>query len=135
MGRVSAGGELRDLRPCLGEHRMCAHEPDLEFQKEKFARSRALLKHAAKNVGVALGLAWTPFGGEVLVIETVLSEGAGKLNLTGKLGDVIKESVQVAMSFLRSRAADYGLDFGQLKTVSGGAECEAVGLVSLLCPN
>jgi ATP-dependent Lon protease len=65
-----------------------------------------------------LGLAWTPFGGEVLVIETLLSEGTGKLVLTGKLGDVIKESVQVAVSWLRSKANIYNLDFSEFKNVN-----------------
>uniref|UniRef100_A0A7E4UTQ1 Lon protease homolog n=1 Tax=Panagrellus redivivus TaxID=6233 RepID=A0A7E4UTQ1_PANRE len=60
--------------------------------------------------GVVLGLAWTPVGGEVLVIETALSEGKGTVILTGNLGTVIKESIQVALSFLRANAVKYELD-------------------------
>lgn len=86
--------------------------------REKYSRSRALLQHASLNTGVSLGLAWTPYGGEVLVIETLLSEGTGKLVLTGKLGDVIKESVQVSFSWLRSKASIYNLDFSGFKDVS-----------------
>lgn len=59
--------------------------------------------------GVALGLAWTPFGGEILHIEVSAMPGKGKLQLTGKLGDVMKESAQAAISYARSRADQFGL--------------------------
>jgi ATP-dependent Lon protease len=64
--------------------------------------------------GVVIGLAWTPVGGEVLVIETVASTGTGKVILTGSLGNVIKESIQVALSFVRANSTKYGLDVSQL---------------------
>jgi len=57
-----------------------------------------------KEPGVATGLAWTPFGGEVLFIEATQYPGTGKLNLTGQLGDVMRESAQAALSFVRSHA-------------------------------
>jgi ATP-dependent Lon protease len=57
-----------------------------------------------KEPGVATGLAWTPFGGEVLFIEATQYPGSGKLNLTGQLGDVMRESAQAALSFVRTRA-------------------------------
>jgi len=60
--------------------------------------------------GVALGLAWTPYGGEILHIEASTMPGKGKLTLTGKLGEVMKESAQAAMSFARSRADRFGID-------------------------
>ncbi len=56
------------------------------------------------QIGVALGLAWTPVGGEILVIESTAMPGTGKLQVTGQLGDVMKESAQIAMSFLRAHA-------------------------------
>ncbi|MGE4553956.1 MAG: S16 family serine protease, partial [Desulfovibrionaceae bacterium] len=60
--------------------------------------------------GVALGLAWTPYGGEVLHVEVTTMPGKGKLDLTGKLGDVMKESAQAALSFARAHAKEYGID-------------------------
>lgn len=62
------------------------------------------------RVGVATGLAYTSFGGEILSIEVTIIKGKGKLTLTGKLGDVMKESAQAAMSYIRSRAFHLGID-------------------------
>jgi ATP-dependent Lon protease len=61
------------------------------------------------SVGVATGMAWTPVGGDILFIETQSMPGTGKLVLTGQLGDVMKESAQAAVSFLRSRSAELAL--------------------------
>ncbi len=60
-------------------------------------------------VGVTTGLAWTEVGGELLAIEAVLVPGKGKMTITGKLGDVMQESVQAAASFVRSRATSFGI--------------------------
>lgn len=62
------------------------------------------------KVGVATGLAYTQVGGEILSIEVTVVEGKGKISLTGKLGDVMKESAQAALSYLRSRATELGID-------------------------
>ncbi len=73
-------------------------------------------QHEAKNeIGLVTGLAWTEVGGEILVTETTAMEGTGKLTLTGKLGDVMQESAQAAMSYVRSRAHAFGIpkDFYQ----------------------
>jgi len=59
--------------------------------------------------GVVTGLAWTPVGGDVLYIETILSPGNGKITLTGKLGEVMKESAMTALSYLKSQYAAFGI--------------------------
>ncbi len=64
--------------------------------------------------GVATGLAWTSVGGDILFIEATRMPGKGKLTLTGQLGDVMKESVTAALSFIRSRAPNLGLEAGNL---------------------
>ncbi len=60
--------------------------------------------------GVATGLAWTPVGGEILFIESSLSKGKGKLTLSGRLGEVMKESAVTALSYLKSNADELGID-------------------------
>ncbi len=64
----------------------------------------------ADEVGVATGLAWTEAGGDLLAIEVALVPGKGKLIITGKLGDVMQESAQAAMTYIRSRATELGLE-------------------------
>jgi ATP-dependent Lon protease len=67
------------------------------------------------QIGVSTGLAWTPRGGEILFIETVRMPGKGGLTLTGQLGDVMKESAQIALDFLRANGKQIGI---------ANAECE-----------
>jgi len=62
------------------------------------------------RIGLSTGLAWTEFGGDLLQIETTLMAGSGKLIITGKLGDVMQESAQAALSYVRSRAERLGLE-------------------------
>ena len=61
------------------------------------------------RVGVVTGLAWTEVGGEILKIETAIMPGKGKMEITGKLGDVMQESVKAAKSYIRSKSLDYGI--------------------------
>lgn len=75
----------------------------------------ARIYHADNNdikgsVGKAIGLAWNGYGGSTLDIEVAIMDGVGELKLTGNLGDVMKESAQIAMSIVRSRAAKFGFD-------------------------
>src|SRR5437870_1441816 len=62
------------------------------------------------RVGVVTGLAWTDVGGELLTIEGVMVPGKGKMTVTGNLGDVMKESISAAASYVRSRAVDFGIE-------------------------
>jgi ATP-dependent Lon protease len=64
---------------------------------------------AQDRIGIVTGLAWTEFGGEILKIETVNMPGKGRMQITGKLGDVMQESVKAAKSFVRSKSLDYGI--------------------------
>ncbi|MBK5284048.1 MAG: endopeptidase La, partial [Bacteroidia bacterium] len=72
------------------------------FQKEKYQGNEV--------PGVVTGLAWTPVGGEILYIETSLSQGKGKLTLTGNLGDVMKESATIALAFLKAHSGILNLE-------------------------
>ena len=80
---------------------------------EKFIGPKKFLPEIAERntkPGIVVGLAWTAFGGDILFIEATKMPGKGNLKLTGKLGDVMKESVQAAMSYVRSNAKKYGID-------------------------
>lgn len=68
------------------------------------------------KIGVVTGLAWTPFGGDILPIEVQVMEGSGKLELTGSLGDVMKESAKAAYSYIRSVADDFKVPVDFYKT-------------------
>ncbi|MFB3853511.1 MAG: endopeptidase La [Vicinamibacterales bacterium] len=72
-------------------------------------RFRPTLAEEKNEVGIATGLAWTEVGGEILVTEATLMPGKGHLTLTGKLGDVMQESAQAAMSYVRSKAEEFGI--------------------------
>lgn len=68
------------------------------------------VKERVSKSGVVTGMAWTPTGGDILFIEATKMHGSGKLNLTGQLGDVMKESAETAFSLLRSRSSEYGFE-------------------------
>ncbi|MCY9527769.1 endopeptidase La [Paenibacillus alvei] len=74
------------------------------------ARYRYGLAEQDDQIGTVTGLAWTEAGGDTLNIEVTVVPGSGKLQLTGKLGDVMKESAQAAFSYIRSKAAQWGLE-------------------------
>jgi ATP-dependent Lon protease len=106
---------VRDLQRKLGEicrakcedvlssnHKIVVDSPDLEdiFGNEKFSFE---VTDQVSQCGVVTGLAWTPVGGDILFIESALVPGKGELILTGQLGDVMKESAQIAKSLIRAR--------------------------------
>ncbi|MEE2636908.1 MAG: endopeptidase La [Acidobacteriota bacterium] len=72
-------------------------------------RYRPTMAEEKNEVGIATGLAWTEAGGELLLTESTLMPGKGRLTLTGKLGDVMQESAQAAMSYVRSKAEEFGI--------------------------
>jgi len=72
-------------------------------------RYRPQVAEEKNEVGIATGLAWTEAGGELLLTESTLMPGKGRLTLTGKLGDVMQESAQAAMSYVRSKAEEFGI--------------------------
>jgi ATP-dependent Lon protease len=72
-------------------------------------RFRPTVAEEKEEIGVSTGLAWTEVGGEILVTEATLMPGRGHLTLTGKLGDVMQESAQAAMSWVRSKADEFGI--------------------------
>ncbi|HEX2443313.1 MAG TPA: S16 family serine protease, partial [Vicinamibacterales bacterium] len=72
-------------------------------------RFRPTLAEEKNEIGIATGLAWTEVGGEILVTEATLMPGKGRLMLTGKLGDVMQESAQAAMSYVRAKSEEFGI--------------------------
>ncbi len=83
-----------------------------EDDVEEFLGKQKFFSDAAERTivpGVATGLAWTPFGGDILFIEASVSKGSGKLNITGQLGEVMKESAMLAISYLKAHADKVGI--------------------------
>jgi len=98
---VSRHGLLRPLT--VGSVELADYLGPAKFETE--------MAEAITESGVATGLAWTPVGGDILFIEATRMPGAGKLLLTGSLGEVMKESAQTALTYLRSQAKALKLDF------------------------
>ena len=90
-------------------------EKEVEINKENLSDFLGIAKYkfgeleTKDRVGIVTGLAWTEYGGEILKIETVTMPGKGRMQITGKLGDVMQESVKAAKSFVRSKCLEYGI--------------------------
>ena len=95
LSRVTAGNLTRFLGAAM-------HIPEENLEKDR--------------VGVATGLAWTPTGGEILFVEAIVMKGKGELILTGTLGEVMRESARAALSYARSRAAEFHIDESHFST-------------------
>ena len=95
-----AGGEAKSLSLKAGQLEAYLGAPI--YKQEKL--------NTADEVGLVHGLAWTSVGGEVLDVEVSVMEGSGKLELTGNLGDVMKESAHAAVSYIRTRCTELGID-------------------------
>jgi ATP-dependent Lon protease len=114
---------VRDLERELGK--VCRKIARLKSEKKKFSHILesdlvekylgppqffATEKERMDEIGVATAIAWTENGGEIMPVETLIVEGKGNLQITGQIGDVMQESAQAALSFLKSRAKILGLD-------------------------
>ena len=90
-------------------------QKNVEINKKNLSEFLGVAKYkfgeleADNRVGIVTGLAWTEYGGEILKIETVTMPGKGRMQITGKLGDVMQESVKAAKSFVRSKCLEYGI--------------------------
>lgn len=84
---------------------------DAEAVRERLGKPRfhSEVAERTSQPGVATGLAWTPFGGDILFVETSRMPGTGRIQITGKLGDVMKESARAALSYVRSHADELGI--------------------------
>ena len=107
IGAVLRHVAVRVAEGEAGPHRIDAGDIPAILGPRKFESELAM---RTAMPGVATGLAWTPVGGDILFIEASRTPGNGKLILTGQLGDVMKESVQAALSLLKSRAERLGID-------------------------
>jgi ATP-dependent Lon protease len=94
------------------EHKAALTTDESVLEYLGIPRYRKSKQEERNEIGMAIGLAWTEVGGEILPIEVTLMPGKGALRLTGKLGDVMQESAHAALSFVRSRAGDYGIQPG-----------------------
>ena len=109
------GSVFRAVAVKVAEGHAQDHEVINAVTVEEVLGPKKYVSEVAERVGepgVATGLAWTAVGGDILFIEATKMPGKGKLTLTGQLGDVMKESVTAALSFVRGRAAALGLDPG-----------------------
>ena len=116
MSAISSARSRRSIRK-IARRRAEGREEPVELTRdtvvELLGAPRFLdeeIEERTKNPGVAIGMAWTPVGGEVLFIEASRMQGAGTLTLTGHLGDVMKESARAALSWFRAHAAQFNVD-------------------------
>ena len=105
-------GVIRGVAVKVAENEIQTRRVDNEDDLHEFLGAPKYSSEVAERTaetGVATGLAWTSVGGEILFIEATKMYGAGKMQLTGQLGDVMKESAQAALSFVRSNAPRFGI--------------------------
>jgi ATP-dependent Lon protease len=94
---------------------VAGEEKEVEIDKKNLSDFLGVAKYkfgeleSDHKIGIVTGLAWTEYGGEILKIETVTMPGKGRMQITGKLGDVMQESVKAAKSFVRSKCLEYGI--------------------------
>lgn len=128
--RYTREAGVRSLERAIGNLHRKALKKILSKKTKSIAITRRNLKQFAgipkfefgekapePQVGITTGLAWTQVGGEILMIEVVSSPGKGKVTITGKLGEVMRESVQAAFSFVKSRAHLFGVKSALLSNI------------------
>ena len=98
------------VRIASGEKRLVRVTPKVAREFLGIPKYQQDERLESDQVGAATGLAWTAVGGDILIVEARAFRGKGHLQLTGQLGDVMKESAQAALTYIRSKAADFGLD-------------------------
>lgn len=106
IGSVCRGVAAKIAKGDEGPHKVDADDLQEYLGKRKYFSEVA---ERTKVPGVATGLAWTPYGGDILFIEASVSKGSGKLHMTGQLGDVMKESAMLAMSYLKAHSEELGI--------------------------
>ena len=106
IGSVCRGVAAKIAKGEEGEHVVEADDLQEYLGKRKYFSEVA---ERTKVPGVATGLAWTPYGGDILFIEASVSKGTGKLHITGQLGDVMKESAMLAMSYLKAHSDELNI--------------------------
>ncbi len=111
--RVAEG----DLHPENGDKLVVTPEVIHDFLGGIKVRVDTEIAERTKRAGVAVGLAWTPVGGDILFIEANRMKGKGGFSITGQIGDVMKESMQAALTWVRSNAVELGLDEDVLKDI------------------
>jgi ATP-dependent Lon protease len=106
IGSVCRGVAAKIAKGEEGTHNVEADDLQEFLGKRKYFNEVA---ERTKVPGVATGLAWTPYGGDILFIEASVSKGTGKLHITGQLGDVMKESAMLAMSYLKAHSDELNI--------------------------
>lgn len=106
IGSVCRGVAAKIAKGEEGPHKVKSEDLQEYLGKRKYFSEVA---ERTKVPGVATGLAWTPYGGDILFIEASVSKGSGKLHMTGQLGDVMKESAMLAMSYLKAHAEELNI--------------------------
>nr|WP_139240309.1 endopeptidase La [Fodinibius roseus] len=106
IGSVCRGVAAKIAKGEEGRHTVGVNELQDYLGKRKYFSEVA---ERTKVPGVATGLAWTPYGGDILFIEASVSKGTGKLHITGQLGDVMKESAMLAMSYLKAHSEELNI--------------------------
>lgn len=106
IGSVCRGVAAKIAKGETKKHTVGVNEVEEYLGKRKYFSEVA---ERTKVPGVATGLAWTPYGGDILFIEASVSKGNGKLHITGQLGDVMKESAMLAMSYLRAHSEELNI--------------------------